>query len=53
MRRARKVGSMSVLSGRSDSGVVRSRVVAGFAVPVRAVFDEDENLGVLAGMVGN
>ncbi len=41
-------GESYQLAFKADSGVVRSRVVAGFAVPVRAVFDEDENLGMLA-----
>jgi Uma2 family endonuclease len=33
---------------KADSGSVRSRAVDGFAPPVRAVFDEQENLATLA-----
>ncbi len=35
------------LAFKADNGVVASRAVAGFAVPVRALFDEGENLVVL------
>lgn len=40
-------GDTYVLAFKADSGAVRSRAVAGFVVPVRAVFDEGENLAVL------
>lgn len=33
---------------KADSGVVRSRAVDGFTLPVRAIFDEGENLVTLA-----
>ena len=41
-------GDSYQLAFKADNGVVASRVVAGFAVPVRALFDEEENLAVLA-----
>lgn len=41
------------LAFKADSGVVRSRAVAGFAVPVRAVFDAGENLAVLGRVIGD
>lgn len=45
-------GDAYELAFKADSGVVRSRAVTGFAVPVRAVFDEAENLAVLGRMIG-
>lgn len=44
-------GDAYVLAFKADSGVVRSRVVMGFAVPVQAVFDEGDNLAALAQIV--
>jgi Uma2 family endonuclease len=38
---------------KADSGIVRSRAVDGFAPPVRAVFDEGENLATLAQLMAN
>lgn len=38
------------LAFKADNGVVASRAVAGFAAPVRAVFDARENLVMLANM---
>lgn len=40
-------GDAYQLAFKADNGVVASRVVAGFAMPVRALFDEGENLAVL------
>lgn len=40
-------GDAYQLTFKADNGVVASRVVAGFAVPVRALFDAGENLAVL------
>lgn len=44
-------GDVYQLAFKADSGVVRSRAVAGFATPVRAVFDEAENLAALVRIV--
>ena len=41
-------GDSYQLAFKADNGVVASRVVAGFAIPVQALFDEEENLAVLA-----
>ncbi len=46
-------GDVYQLAFKADSGVVRSRAVAGFAAPVRALFDEAENLAALARIVGD
>ncbi len=40
-------GDAYQLAFKADNGVVASRAVAGFAVPVRALFDAGENLVVL------
>ncbi len=46
-------GDAYQLAFKADNGVVASRAVAGFAVPVRAVFDERENLAVLGKMLAD
>jgi Uma2 family endonuclease len=46
-------GDACQLAFKADNGVIASRVVAGFAVPVRALFDEGENLAVLARVLVN
>ncbi|HHY57782.1 MAG TPA: Uma2 family endonuclease [Chloroflexi bacterium] len=40
-------GEAYTLAFKADSGVVRCRAVPGFVAPVRAVFDEAENLAAL------
>jgi Uma2 family endonuclease len=40
-------GDAYVLRLKMNSGVLTSQVVEGFATPVRAIFDERENLAVL------
>jgi Uma2 family endonuclease len=44
-------GGIYALASKADNGVVRSRAVTGFAAPVRAVFDEGDNLAALAQIV--
>jgi Uma2 family endonuclease len=39
------------LVSRMDSGTIASRAVAGFAIPVRALFDEHENLQALQALL--
>jgi Uma2 family endonuclease len=46
-------GDAYELAFKADNGVVRSRSVAGFAMPVRAVFDEGENLVALGQVLGS
>ena len=46
-------GESYQLAFKAGNGTVTSLVVAGFTVPVRALFDEDENLAVLARMLVN
>ena len=41
------------LAFKADNGVIASRAVAGFAVPVRALFDAEENLAVLERMLAS
>ena len=36
-----------VLKIKADSGMLKSRVVAGFEIPVRAIFDAEQNLSAL------
>ncbi len=36
-----------VLKIKADSGMLQSRVVAGFEIPVRAIFDAEQNLSAL------
>lgn len=40
-----------ILATKSGSGEVASQTIGGFRIPVRAIFDIEENLRVLAGMV--
>lgn len=44
-------GSYS-LALKSDSGQVRSRVIAGFEIPIRALFDSEQNLAALQALLG-
>ncbi len=46
-------GNAYQLAFKADNGVVASRAVAGFAVPVRALFDAGENLAVLGRLLGS
>jgi Uma2 family endonuclease len=46
-------GDAYQLTFKADNGVVASRAVAGFAVPVRALFDAGENLAVLERILGS
>ena len=46
------VGDRYALRVKQTDGTLRSQIVAGFAVPVRAVFDRDLNLRTLAGIAG-
>jgi hypothetical protein len=41
-------GATSELAFNADGGAVRGCAVAGFAAPVRAVFDEGEKLATMA-----
>ena len=36
---------------KSDSGEIRTVVIEGFAIPIRAIFDEQINLATLRGML--
>jgi len=36
-----------------NSGTLRSQVVPGFEIPVRAIFDEQENLSALKALLAN
>jgi Uma2 family endonuclease len=38
---------------KSDSGIVKSRAIKGFQIPIRAIFDEKENMKVLQEMMSN
>jgi hypothetical protein len=37
---------------KSNSGNLKSTVIAGFEIPIRAIFDEKENLKALQKIVG-
>jgi hypothetical protein len=47
------VGEGYALAFKADNGVVASRAVAGFALPVRALFDAAENLAALGQVLVN
>ena len=41
-----------LLIKKTDSGILKSEAIAGFAIPVRAIFDEQDNLDALHALVG-
>ena len=45
-------GDSFELAMKSKTGFIESPVVAGFRIPIRAIFDEAENLAALRGMLG-
>jgi Uma2 family endonuclease len=44
-------GDAYQLMMKSNSGVVKSTIVSGFEIPVRAIFDKDENLKALRNII--
>ncbi|MBL7064197.1 MAG: Uma2 family endonuclease [Anaerolineae bacterium] len=46
-------GEIYRLRVKTDTGVIRSLVIEGFAILARAVFDETENIAVLRAMLGS
>ena len=42
-----------LLIKKTDSGILKSEAIAGFAIPVRAIFDEQDNLEALHALVGD
>ena len=45
-------GEEYLLTQKTDSGILKSEAIAGFAVPVRAMFDEQDNLAALRALMG-
>ena len=45
-------GEVFELALKSGGGFVASTVIAGFGIPIRAIFDEAENLAALRGLLG-
>ena len=45
-------GAVYELAMKSGSGFVESRVITGFRIPIRAIFDEAENLAALRVLLG-
>lgn len=41
-----------MLMQKTDSGILKSEAISGFTIPVRAMFDEQENLKALQALVG-
>ena len=45
-------GEAYLLTQKTDSGILKSEAIAGLAIPVRAMFDEQDNLAALRALMG-